>query len=205
MPPGRRDSPGCCSPPPPCWSLAAVCFARLVAEPAGLIVDGRTAQRRPREPGRPAARRQRPDLPVPPASLVDRRADRASSATGRSGTRADSAGGPWSATRRPGCSIRPSGSPGGCERRGAGLADGRPSALGRARRLRAGAVDRARAAGRRRSRRASTRLRRISWPTRSRAIIRTSGRPAGIPGRSGPIAQIATAGRAGSCSSRSWR
>ena len=56
---------------------------------------------------------------------------------------------------------------------------------------RAAALGRLGLAGRRRSPRRSTRLRRSSWRTRSRAIIRTSGPPAGIPGLSGPTASNA--------------
>ena len=49
----------------------------------------------------------------------------------------------------------------------------------------------------------ATRLRPFSWRIPSRAIIRTSGRPAGIPGHSGPTPQCGQDGRAGCCSCRS--
>ena len=93
-------------------ALAAVCFARLLADPVGADRRRRAAERRPRKPGR--ARPVGNDLIflfLPHHSSIA--AASTSSATCRSGMPAGSAAGRWSATRRAGCSIPRSGPPGG--------------------------------------------------------------------------------------------
>ena len=161
----------------------SVCFGRLAALPSGLIVDGR----------RPSVDHANPGDPRPVGndltflflphhlSIAGDLAVRPLAVLGRPGVRRPPAG------RQPAGRDVLSAGLGGlvvrCRFRPR-LADGRPSALGR---LRCLCLVRSagQGSGRRRSRPASTRRRRSSWPTPSRAITRTSGRPAGIPGRSG--------------------
>ena len=73
--------------------------------------------------------------------------------------------------------------------RHARLADGRSPALGWAGDVPPAREPRASAGGRPPWRPESTRPLPICWPRRSRAIIPTSGRRAGFPGRSGPTAE----------------
>ncbi len=146
------------SPPRPGWrevswlpaavllALAAVCFAQLIMHPGALIVDGREAQHRPCQPCRSAPDRQRHDLRLPPASPLGRQGDRVirpsafvgSPRIWRTPARRQPASGALLSTRLGrlvGASVS------------AGLADRRPSDLGRDRSVCALALDCSKALG----------------------------------------------------------